>query len=135
VKDGNGVVGSTTLRLTVLASLPGSGFGAGRDAFVTTLYREDLDRAPEPLGLRFWSRALASRAAPKSVARAIWSSGEHHALVRKHIAPAIPFNRAYADALLAGRRAALQFGPHPLGTLRVAALAVPSRKSGLRIIE
>ena len=39
---------------------PPSGFGPGRDAFVTTLYREILDRPAEPRGLRFWARRLAA---------------------------------------------------------------------------
>ena len=72
--------------------------------------------------LRPWG-ALASKVAPKTVALAIWFSGEHRALVRQHLAPAIPFNRTYADALLAGQSAALLFGHHPLGTLREAALS------------
>jgi len=83
-----------------------SGFGAGRDAFVTTLYLEALGRLPEPSGLRFWSGVLDKGVRPKTVAAAIWKSPEHRSLVRQHLAPGIPFRRSHFDALFAGRQAA-----------------------------
>jgi hypothetical protein len=79
----------------------GSGFGAGRDAFVTTLYRDILGRAPEALGLRFWSGVLAAGVRPSVVAVAIWDSAEHRRLLRLRLAPHFPLAAAYADALQA----------------------------------
>lgn len=83
-----------------------SGYGAGRDAFVTTLYAEDLGRKPESSALTFWSRRLAAGVKPQTVALAIWGSPEHRALVNQHLVTPVTFRRSYADALSAGRRAA-----------------------------
>jgi hypothetical protein len=82
-----------------------SGFGAGRDAFVTTLYVEILNRQPEPSGLRFWSGLLTAKVNTRTVAGAIWRAPEHRALVRQHKAPSIGFKQAFTDALLASRQA------------------------------
>lgn len=96
---------------------PASGFGVGRDAFVSRLYRDDLGRSPEPSGLRFWSGVLASGVKPKTVALAIWRSPEHRTLVNQHMIPPITFQRSYADALLAGRMAARSHVSTPAGPL------------------
>ena len=101
VTDPFGGTGKQTLSETVTIpppmAPPASGFGAGRDAFVSRLYHDDLNRLPEPHGLRFWSRTLARRAAPHTVARAIWLSREHRNLQSLHLAPsmafAVPFRR------------------------------------------
>ena len=58
-----------------------SGFGPGRDAFVTSLYSDVLGRSPEPAGLSFWSKQLASKVRPKTVARAFWASRERQILL------------------------------------------------------
>lgn len=83
-----------------------SGFGAGRDAFVTTLYHDDLNRLPEPQGLKFWSRTLARGVKPVTVAQAIWRSREHRALQSRHLAPSMSFRRSFSDAMKAGFQAA-----------------------------
>lgn len=79
---------------------------AARAAFVTTLYAEMLNRAPEPAGLQFWTGALAGKVKPARISAAIWHSPEHRVLQRAHLAPPIGFARAHADALAAWRRAA-----------------------------
>jgi hypothetical protein len=94
-----------------------SGFGAGRDAFVTMLYTEDLGRQPEPSGLRFWSGLLFAGVKPKTVAFGIWNSPEHHALVNQHLITPITFERSYADALRAGQLAARFHSSPPAGPL------------------
>ncbi|MGO9809857.1 MAG: putative Ig domain-containing protein [Isosphaeraceae bacterium] len=98
-----------TFTITVIApplSAPSaSGFGAGRDAFVTVLYHDDLNRLPEPSGLRFWSRTLYEGAKPLAVAGAIWHSREHRALQSLHLAPATGFRRSFLDAMRAGWQA------------------------------
>jgi Domain of unknown function (DUF4214) len=94
-----------------------SGFGAARDAFVITLYREILNRQPEPSGLRFWSGLLAARTDPRTVAGAIWRSSEHRTLVRQHIAPSIGLRQAFSDALLSGRQATRMVPSIPTGLL------------------
>jgi hypothetical protein len=112
VLDLNGAVGQQTLHATVSAGrspvgLPlASGFGAGRDAFVTTLYLEQLGRLPEPSGLWFWSGRLALGVRPASVAASIWASSEHRLLQQQGRAPHISLAQSYADALRAGRLAA-----------------------------
>jgi Domain of unknown function (DUF4214) len=98
--------GSTIIQVSHPIPPFSSGFGAGRDAFVRTLYLEDLGRPPESSGLRFWSGVLFAGVKPKTVAVAIWNSPEHRTLVKQHLAPGIPFRRSYADALFAGRQAA-----------------------------
>jgi hypothetical protein len=83
-----------------------SGFGPGRDAFVSTLYGEQLDRLPEPRGLRYWSGKLAAGMRPQTVALVIWRSAEHRALMRQHLAPPITLGHSFLDALRARRQAA-----------------------------
>jgi len=104
VKDPFGMVGTQTENVVVVPLA--SGFGAGRDAYVVTLYTEDLARKPELSGLDFWSRVLAEGVKAKTVAVAIWNSPEHGSLVKQHLAPGILFRRSYSDALFAGRQAA-----------------------------
>ena len=92
VTDKDGAVGSTTVKVTVTSSQPpASGFGSGRDAFVTALYRENLGRLPEPSGLRFWSGLLARKIQPRTVAFAIWRSPEHRSLLSRHVVSLFPF--------------------------------------------
>jgi hypothetical protein len=105
-----------TLSVRVAAPLP-SGFGAGRDAFVTTLYVEDLGRLPESSGLRSWSKLLASGAKPLSVALAIWTSPERLKLVNQCLAHRITFGKSYADALLAWKEADRSQVAAPAGPL------------------
>jgi len=103
VTDPFGQVGTQTEKV-VVAPL-GSGFGAGPDAFVKTLYNEVLGRAPEPAGLFFWSKQLASKAKPKAVASAFLASRERHILLSEHVAPRITLGRALSDATLASKQA------------------------------
>jgi hypothetical protein len=103
-----------------------SGFGTGRDAFVISLYGDDLGRLPEPSGLRFWSGVLAKSVKPKTVAVAIWNSSEHRTLVNQHLVPPISFLRSYADALRTGKIAARSHAAAPAGT---SALDVKSQNT------
>ena len=90
-----------------------SGFGPGRDAFVSTLYGEQLDRSPEHRGLRYWSGKLAAGMRPQTAASAIWRSPEHRALVRQQLAPPITLGHSFRDALRAGRQVAPCPTPRP----------------------
>jgi hypothetical protein len=83
VMDPFGVVGRQTLTALVTPppAPPASGFGAALDAFVTTLYLEDLGRLPEPSGLRFWSGLLAAGVKPQTVALAIWGAAARFAIL------------------------------------------------------
>ena len=104
VKDPFGEVG--TQKKTVVVVPFASGFGKGRDAFVTALYNKVLGRAPELAGLYFWSGLLARGIKPKTDAMGIWKSPEHQSLMSEHPAPHVRFARALADALAAWRGAA-----------------------------
>ena len=110
-----------------------SGFGAGRDAFVTVLYHDDLNRLPEPSGLRFWSRTLSKGVKPIIVAGAIWHSREHRVLQSLHIAPTISFSRSYSDAVNAGFQAAHPSRSHTADSLSRArgAMATSAGASNL----
>jgi hypothetical protein len=119
VKDQVGQVDRVLLRVTVSAPAP-SGFGPGRDAFVTALYREDLGRLPESVGLRYWSGALASGASSEAVAIAIDHSPEHRIALARGLVATIPFERSYADALRAGRLAARSSASPPAGPLALS---------------
>ncbi len=96
-----------------------SGYGVGRDTFVTTLYSEDLGRSPGLSGLKYWSGVLAAGVKPKTVALAIYGSSEHRTLVNQHFVAPMTFQRSYANALLAGQRAA-RSGVRPAGPLGVS---------------
>jgi hypothetical protein len=103
-------------RGTVLISPPSpSGFGKGRDAFVTSLYNEVLGRAPEPAGLFFWSKHLASKMKPEAVATSFWVSRERRILLSEHKAPPIRFGRALSDANKAWKQAMEVRAPDPTG--------------------
>jgi hypothetical protein len=121
VTDQTRLVGRDTMLVNVLTPAP-SGFGAGRDGFVTTLYLENLNRDPEPSGLRFWSRALAAGAAPVAVAHLFYTRPQHWALVSQGVLPAISFHRSYATALRAGQLAAATRLAPPAGPLSLAAI-------------
>jgi uncharacterized repeat protein (TIGR01451 family) len=71
--------------------------------FVTTLYAEVLNRSPESRGLDFWVGRLVAGEHRRDVARAIFHSKEHRALVRQHLAPRISLRRAFRDGLLSYR--------------------------------
>jgi hypothetical protein len=99
--------GPIAVPVTPMPPTLSSGFGAGRDAFVTALYRLHHGRDPEPAGLRFWSGRLARGIKPVAVARAIRSSREHAVAVREGLLRPVGLRRSYAQAMQAGRRAAL----------------------------
>jgi probable HAF family extracellular repeat protein len=96
------VVGGQTPNLPTIPRA--SGFGGGRDAFVTTLYNEVLGRVPEPAGLFFWSKQLASMVKPSTVARSFWHSRERKMLVSAHEALPISLRSAFKDARQAWRQ-------------------------------
>jgi Carboxypeptidase regulatory-like domain/CARDB/Domain of unknown function (DUF4214)/Polysaccharide lyase family 4, domain II len=123
IKNGAGIVGVKTLTVTIpppSVVLTASGYGAGRDAFVTTLYSLDLGRLPEPAGLRYWSGRLAAGVSPEVVAVAIWNSAEHRTLVNRHLAPPVTFLQSYDEALFLGKLAAKSPHSLPAGPLAVA---------------
>jgi len=124
VTNPSGLAGGGTLAVAVAAAPPAplpSGYGVGRDVFVTTFYAEALGRVPESGGLRYWSGRLYSGASPRSVARAIWDRPERLARAGRAIAPAATLGRAYADALRAGRTAARSGVVPPAGPPTVMA--------------
>lgn len=49
-------------------------------AFVTGLYRNILQRDPDPAGVDFWSRAIAGGAGRSVIVHALWESAEHRSL-------------------------------------------------------
>jgi hypothetical protein len=103
VKDPFGQVGTQTEKVVVVSFI--SGFGSGPDAFVKTLYNEVLARAPEPAGLSFWSKQLASKVRVKTIDTSFWLSRERHLLLSEHKAPSISFRRALRDATKAQKLA------------------------------
>jgi hypothetical protein len=110
VNDSVGGLGTSRFVANVVATPTGpppaalvSGFGPGRDAFVTTIYREQLGRFPEFAGLRYWSGKLAAGVRPLTVAYAIWNSPEHRRLVHQNLAPAISLQRSFLDSLRTAR--------------------------------
>ena len=111
--DPFGQVGTHTEQVVVTPYV--SGYGPGPDAFVTTLYNQVLGRAPEPAGLLFWSKQLASRVKPKTVAISFWASRERHILQRQHKAPPIAFGRALKLAAHAWKQATKVGAAHPAG--------------------
>jgi uncharacterized repeat protein (TIGR01451 family) len=90
------VPGNNAATATATATAP---TGSPLQRFVTTLYAEILDRAPEPKGLASWVGRLEAGARPAQVARAIFHSPEHRTLVRQHLAPRITLRHAFLDAL------------------------------------
>jgi hypothetical protein len=90
-----------------------SGYGNRPDAFVTTLYNEALARSPEPAGLSFWSKLLASKVKPRTIAASFWTSRERHSLQSQHEAPQISFGRLLLDARKAWKLATKVGVAHP----------------------
>jgi hypothetical protein len=113
VTDPFGQVGTQTEQVVVTPYV--SGYGPGPDAFVTTLYNQVLGRAPEPAGLLFWSKQLASKVKPRTIATAFWASRERHILQREHKAPPIAFGRALKSAAHAWKQATKVGAVHPTG--------------------
>lgn len=78
----------------------GSGYGAGYDAFVITVFRETLGHDPTPALLLAYARAMATKVLrPDVVTSAIWSSSEHRLQIARKVALNIPFSRVYQDAV------------------------------------
>lgn len=82
-----------------------SGFGRRRDAFVSTLFRDDFGRAPSLRDLRYWARLLAAGANPQSVALGIWRGSRHRSGMRLGLSSPMTFRRSFNDALLAALKA------------------------------
>jgi hypothetical protein len=103
---------------TVTATAPPrSRIAAGRNAFITTLYRENLGRVPSPSDLQFWSRGLAAGVGLRNVALKIWTSPETRALVSQGVVPPITFRHTLIDALRDGLQAVRTYRPGPGGPL------------------
>jgi hypothetical protein len=85
-----------------------------RETFLAPLSR------PELCCFRFYSRRLGSGVKPKTVALAIWTSPEHRTLVNQHLAPPITFWRSFADAMIAGKKAARSLVVAPAGPLALS---------------
>ncbi len=113
VTDSSGRVGSQVLSVVVNAAPLVSGYGPGRDAFVTKLYTENLGRLPTPGGLQYWSRFLFRGVRPIAVAKTIYRSPEHHITLSLGRVPRITFSKSYLDALRAGKAAARAHGIRP----------------------
>ncbi len=124
VRDAFGGVGTADLTLTATASPLVSGYGTGRDAFVTELFRKDLGRMPDPGELQLWSGRLAAGVRPQAVARRIWGGNEHRKLVKSGQVARIGFERSFRDAVVAKQQAIRRHLPPPAGPLN---LAVTSR--------
>ena len=84
--------------------MPLRALSKGRDAFVTSLYRENLGTLPDQDTLNSLAKRLAAGADPVSVARQVWGSPEHRSLVKQGLIAPISLKRTLSDAL----RAALQ---------------------------
>lgn len=122
VRDGTGGFGSKTLSVNVASAPISSGFGAGLDAFVATLYREVLGRRPDPSGLSFWSATLAGGKSFRSVASAFWLSSERRILSKLQNAPPITFGQALRDGIGAWKVATTVGVVHPTGNLGVKSI-------------
>jgi uncharacterized repeat protein (TIGR01451 family) len=87
---------SATATLTVQPARPGPWV-----RFVTVLYAQILDRAPDPGELSAWVGRLKAGVPTARVAHAIYGLPERRRLVRQHHASHVSFQRAYFDALQA----------------------------------
>lgn len=86
--------------LTGPPSIQGSGYGAGYDAFVTTVFRETLGHNPTQYQLNVFARALATKTMqPLIFTQAIWFSPVHVTEIINHVAPSFGLARIYQDAL------------------------------------
>jgi hypothetical protein len=113
--DGFGGTGTRTIEVNVIATptptpaptstltpaLPVSGLGAGRDAFVITLYRELLGEIPTIAELIAEARKLKNNAAYSKVGQSIHNSKPYKLLQRQHKGTNIPYPKAYHDAIAA----------------------------------
>lgn len=90
---------------TAASPLNPSGFGAGRDAFVTTMFEQTFGRQPGQDELDHFSRSLYRGQTPLTKAKILWLSPEHRAMLRDGTAPVANFNKAYHRALAAGKQA------------------------------
>jgi hypothetical protein len=82
-----------------------SGFGAGRDSFVDSLFPAILGRNPTQAEEDYWSGVLARGVSPNVVATLIWDSREHRTELRMHTSPGVPYHVAYRYALFIGDKA------------------------------
>ncbi|WP_422927452.1 Ig-like domain repeat protein [Singulisphaera sp. PoT] len=98
--------GGSTPNVSIPKPAPSSsGYGPVPDAFVTTLYREVLNRLPEPAGLQYWSGKLVARVRPFRLVRAVFRSPERRVLDVLHTPPRLGLRRVLADATRAARQA------------------------------
>ena len=76
----------------------------GRYAFVTTLYRDVLGRAPDAAGLAAWVGLMDVGMPPAAVFAGFEFSAEHAALIRLGDAPPVTAAYAFADAIREAQR-------------------------------
>jgi len=81
-----------------------SGYGAGKDAYALTLYRELLDRTPSLEELTVASQALVRPNGQKALLRSIDTSKEYRTDHKHHLKTASPA-KSYRDALQAAAKA------------------------------
>ncbi len=79
--------------VAALSPLVATGFGLGRDLYISALFPGILGRSPTESELYFWSRKLRRGASTQQVANEIWQSKEHRLLIKEHRAPNIPLKR------------------------------------------
>jgi hypothetical protein len=112
VNDGEGGTGAASMMVMVVPSAPpppvvplSSGFGVGRDAFVSTFYNEAFGYGPDQASLSYWSGLLRAGASSLAVARKIWDAPAHRAREHEQGDAPIGFRAAYRRALRAGTSA------------------------------
>ena len=93
-----------TMNVSSFTPLP-SPKGRAADSFIATLYQQVLGRGPEPSGLQYWVGKRLKGMPEKQIWRQFVKSAERHALAAVGLAPSIPVDVAYLDALRADQSA------------------------------
>jgi hypothetical protein len=92
--------GQQLQRLIGPPPMPASGYGAGYDAFIITVFREILGHDPTPYQLDVFAQDLATKAMqPQIFTQAIWFCQEHVNEIINHVAPSFGLPRVYQDAV------------------------------------
>ncbi len=102
---------------TVTVAPPASALERRELAFLSTMYKETLGRALEPPAARYWIGQFAAGAKRRAVARRIWSSPEHRAVMHEHRHPAASFHIAFQRAIRSWNLAVTPTSSRPGGPL------------------